>query len=66
MTYGTISVLLWNTLLAGSAVALHHNWDRFQSVWQTYNLVIWIVLGIVVLFIMWRVNRPKKKESPLQ
>ncbi len=63
MIFGGISILLWNVLLAVSAVALHHNWDRFRSVWQTYNLLIWVVLGVVVLIIMWRVNRPKKNTA---
>lgn len=60
MIFGGISILIWNGLLAMFAVVLHHNWDRFRQVWQTYNLLIWIVVGIVVLVIMWRVNRPKK------
>jgi len=60
MAYGVFSIALWNALLAIFAVVLHQNWDRFRGMWQTYNLLIWVVLGIVVLVILWRVNRPKK------
>ncbi len=60
MVFGGVSILIWNGLLAFFAVVLHQNWDRFREAWQTYNLLLWVILGIVVLIIMWRVNRPKK------
>lgn len=63
MVLGGISVLIWNGLLALFAVVLHQNWDKFRGMWQTYNLLIWVVLGIVVLIILWRVNRPKKRSA---
>jgi membrane protein DedA with SNARE-associated domain len=60
MIFGVFSIALWNAILVIFAVVLHQNWDRFRGMWQTYNLLIWVVLGIVVLVILWRVNRPKK------
>lgn len=63
MIFGGISVLIWNLLLAVFAIVLHENWDRFRQMWQTYNLLIWVILGIVVLIIIWRVNRPKETSK---
>lgn len=65
MIFGGISVLLWNVLLAVFAVALHENWDQFKVMWQRYNLLIWIVVGIIVLVVMWRVNRPNKTSGAM-
>ena len=48
MIFGVFSIALWNAILAIFAVVLHQNWDRFRGMWQTYNLLIWVVLGIVV------------------
>lgn len=62
MTYGVVSIAIWNGLLAVAAIVLHANWDRFRSVWQTYNLLIWILLGIGVLIFVWRMNRARGTE----
>lgn len=59
MSYGALSIAIWNGLLAVAAIVLHTNWDRFRSAWQTYNLLIWILLGIGVLIFVWRMNRAR-------
>ena len=49
ITYGAISILIWNGLLAVAALILGEHWDRISRIFGTYNLAFW---GIAILIIL--------------
>ena len=59
MFFAAISALLWNALLVSAGVALGANLDRIESVFRTFGLVAWIVLGVAgaLLLVRWAIRR---------
>lgn len=52
--YTLIGTTIWNSLLAGAGVMLKQNWQRILSFIDTYSTVVWIALGLLVLFFVVR------------
>ena len=60
MSYGAVSILVWNGLLAGLALFAHANWDRVSDVFRAYSVVAWmVVIGVAVLLFFWLRTRKR-------
>jgi membrane protein DedA with SNARE-associated domain len=44
VSYGAVSILVWNGLLASLALLAHAKWDFLSSVFRAYSVVAWVVL----------------------
>jgi len=49
LAFGTLSALLWNTLLLLLGLTVGQSWDRLVSLFQTYGILFWCVFGIAAL-----------------
>ena len=55
--WSTISALAWNGLLVVAGWALGANLDTLETVLTRYTIAVWIVLGLVLAFVIWKVTR---------
>ena len=63
--YSTISYFLFVGLLMYIGIVLVENMDAIERMLRTYNLVVWPLLGVLVLFwIIRKVRQPKKSSRP--
>lgn len=60
LSLGALSVLIWNGLLMFLALSLHKNWDSVSDFVQTYTLLFWIVVGVII--VLWAVLRLRKRR----
>ncbi len=54
LAYGTLSAILWNALLLLLGLTVGQSWDRLVSLFQTYGLVFWCLVGIAVVALVVR------------
>lgn len=54
LIYTTIGTAIWNLILLGSGFYLGSNWQQVLTFVETYEMVIWILLGLFVLYLMFR------------
>jgi membrane protein DedA with SNARE-associated domain len=58
LLYAGVSACLWNALILGAGLLVGENWDRLQSWFQSYSIVMWSLIGVVVVagFVFWLVR----------
>lgn len=56
----TVSSLLWNMILLGSGWFIKENWEKIGMYLSIYS---WVILGILAIFIGYRIWLYKKKKS---
>ncbi len=49
VVYSFLGAVLWNLALATLGYAFGENWDRLQSTFSNYNLLIWAVLAVALV-----------------
>lgn len=49
MVYAAVSALAWNVLLLAAGMAVGARWEDLESLFRTYQTVVWGVLGVAVL-----------------
>jgi membrane protein DedA with SNARE-associated domain len=55
LTFGLLSILIWNGLLAFGALALGRNWEYVARVVRTYNIAFWaLVTAGVAAWGVWK------------
>jgi membrane protein DedA with SNARE-associated domain len=65
ITYSTAGAFLWSILLVWAGVQLGARWEDIRHALQPFDLLIAIaVVGLIVLFIWWRVRRPIPPAAP--
>ncbi len=65
LTFGGISIVIWNGLLAVGALSLGHNWKYVSGILKTYNIAFWIVVGVVVaVWGLWKLLKRKDANIP--
>lgn len=61
MFYAALSALAWNVLLLAAGMAVGARWEDLESLFGTYQTVLWGVLAVVVLILAgrwwWRARR---------
>lgn len=60
LVFGAISIVIWNGLLATAALMLGENWDHVSRVWDTYNLLFWVVASCIIL--IWGVRFLRRRK----
>jgi membrane protein DedA with SNARE-associated domain len=48
LALGAVSAAIWNALIIVAGIAIGKNWERLLGLLQTYTVVAWVVVGIVV------------------
>ncbi|HUU00669.1 MAG TPA: DedA family protein [Myxococcota bacterium] len=49
LLYATISAVVWNALLLGAGYAVGANFERLKSLFASYTLVVWCLLGALAV-----------------
>ena len=59
LAFGTLSALLWNSLLLLLGVTVGESWERLVSVFQTYGIAFWCLFAVaaVALLVRWLARR---------
>lgn len=62
--YTTIGTLIWNTILVFLGVQLGVRWDTVVAFFDTYTLIVVILLGLVILYLglLWVKRKQKQGE----
>lgn len=63
LLYTSIGTSLWNLILLGAGVYLGSNWQQVLSFVDTYEMVIWIILGVLVAYYIYRRLRSDPSSS---
>ena len=65
LLYAGISAVAWNAAILTCGYALGANWERLCSVFESYTIVVWCVLGclVVVLVVWWLLKKRRFKRS---
>lgn len=56
----TVSSLMWNFVLLGSGWLIQENWEKIGTYLSIYS---WVILGILTIFIGYRVWRYRKRKA---
>ena len=54
LIYSLISTLTWNFLVLYLALALRRDWQKIDSILDTYNTIIFILIAVVVIVVVMR------------
>lgn len=54
LLYTTLGTTIWNLLLLGAGFYLGKNWEQVISFVDTYEMVFWIIIGILVAIFVFR------------
>ncbi len=49
LLYATISAVVWNALLLGAGYAVGANFERLKSLFASYTLAVWCLLGVLAV-----------------
>lgn len=60
MLFAAVSNILWNLLLLAAGMALGANLDRIESLFRSYGIVAWTIVGLVAA--AWLVRRTLLKR----
>ncbi len=63
ITFGAISVVIWNGLLAVVALVLGHNWDTVARLWKTYTYIFYAAAGIILILWLGRWYWRRKRAT---
>jgi membrane protein DedA with SNARE-associated domain len=63
--FALVSAAAWNALIVGVGYGVGANWHRIRSIFHTYAMVAWAVLGVAVLALLvrWFARRRRAGES---
>ena len=64
ITFGAISIVIWNGLMTTGALALGQNWESVSRIVKTYNTLFWTV--VVILAILWGVRFAWRRRKARQ
>lgn len=62
LLYTTLGTALWNTLLVGAGILLGENWQRVLQFVRTYEMVLWVLLGLGVAYYLFTRWQRRHKE----
>ena len=63
LAWATISLVLYNALLTAAGLAIGHKLEDLDAAFRTYQTVTWVVVGLVVLLVAWRIWRKRNNEA---
>jgi len=65
LVYATLSALLWNTLILGAGIMAGKNWDRLRGMFESYSMIVWILMGSVMVggLVFWFVRRRRRSRQ---
>src|SRR4051812_13959511 len=64
VAYSTAGAFLWSILLVYAGTVLGSNWVRIREALQPFDLLIAVgVVGLVLVFIWWRLGMPGRRRS---
>ena len=64
IAYSTAGAFLWSILLVWAGTVLGARWQDIRRALQPFDLLIGLaVLGLIVLFVWWRLGRPGRRGS---
>jgi membrane protein DedA with SNARE-associated domain len=55
--WGAVSAALWNILIIGAGFAIGKNWQRLLDLLRTYTALAWVAVGLVALFVVYKLIR---------
>lgn len=68
LLFTTLGTVLWNGLLAGAGMLLGHNWALVLAIVDRFEMVFWLLLGVVVVALLTRrvakLRRSPRRSSP--
>ena len=61
LLYAGISAVVWNTAILACGYAVGANWERLRSLFESYTIVVWCLLGcLVILLVVWWVVKKRR------
>ena len=54
LLFTAIGTSIWNLALLGAGFYMGQNWESVVSFMDKYSLVFWIIMGILVVFFVFR------------
>ena len=65
LLYAGISAVVWNTAILACGYAVGANWERLRSLFESYTIVVWCLLGCLVLAVVvwWVVKKRRFKRG---
>jgi len=55
--WSTLSAIAWNALLVAAGMALGSNLEKLEEYLSRYQAVMWVVIGLVLVFVAFKVYR---------
>jgi len=61
LLYALVSTIIWHSILIFAGLKLGENWEQVETYIKKYNVILFSVLGLIVLFIIirWFIKRKK-------
>ena len=65
LLYAGISAVAWNAAILACGYAVGENWERLRSLFESYTIIIWCLLGglVVALVVWWVVKKRRAKRG---
>jgi membrane protein DedA with SNARE-associated domain len=65
LLYAGISAVAWNAAILACGYAVGANWERLRSLFESYTIVVWCILGALVaaVVVWWAVKKRRVRRG---